>query len=293
VFTWDWSFMQWFVVASAAMTLPRPLAAIGAAGPILVQTFVAGWYVGHEPAAGPGLVVVFVLYNFTLLATGSAALVGSGWLARTLAELDKAQHQQAELAAMRERVRLSRDLHDLLGHSLATASLQGDLALTLLPTEPAAARAEMEGMATAARRALDDIQAVTYDEHAVTLAAEIAGATTLLGAAGIHTVVDLAEADLARPVEEALAWAVREAGTNTLRHSQATTWSLTTRRADGRIRLTIVNDGVPRPAVRGGDLPGGLVGVAARARALSGHATADHTADGHFRLDVEIPEDQR
>ncbi|GIJ54312.1 sensor histidine kinase [Virgisporangium aurantiacum] len=289
LFTWDWAIMQWFVVASAAMTLPRRLAVVVCAGPIVGQTVAAGWYVGHDPTVGPGLLVVFVLYTLTLITAGSAALVGSGWLARTLTELDEARHAQARLAATRERVRLSRDLHDLLGHSLATTSLQGDLALTLLPADPAAARAEMERVATVARRALHDIRAVTRDEHSVTLRSEIASATTLLGAAGVHTEIDLGESDLAGPVDEALAWAVREAATNTLRHSRATRWSVTTRNTSDRIRLTIVNDNALQDAARGDSLLGGLAGVAARAHLLSGRATAQFTPDGLFRLEVEIP----
>jgi two-component system sensor histidine kinase DesK len=291
-YSWDWSIMQWFVVASAATIVPRPWAAVVAAGPILGTTFVYGWYIVQYPAADPGFVAVATLYIFTLLAAGSTAIVGSAWLARTLTDLDRARHEQASLAAARERVRVSRDLHDLLGHSLATASLKGDLALRLLPTDPAAARAEMADLAAAARRALDDVRAVTHDAHAVTLRSEIEGATALLGAAGIHTAVDIAEPDLGR-AEEALAWVVREAATNTLRHSDATSWSLTVRRTAGRIRLTVVNDGAPPPDDRTGVEPGGLAGVEARARALSGRANAHHTADGRFRLEVEIPAEQQ
>ena len=289
VFTWDWAVMQWFVVASAAMTLPRPFAAVAIAGPILGHTLVAGWLTATDSGQGPGLIVTVTLYHFTLLTMGSIAIVGSGWLARALVDLDQAQREQANLAAARERVRVSRDLHDLLGHSLTTASLKGDLARTLLPTDPAAARAELEGLAAAARGALADVRAVMRDEHAVTLRAEIAGAVALLGAAGIHTAVDVADAPISRAVEEALAWAVREAATNTLRHSQATSWSVTVRRSAGRIRLSIVNDGASPEAGRAG----GLTGVTARARALSGTATTRRTAGGRFELEVEIPEEQR
>jgi two-component system sensor histidine kinase DesK len=288
LFTWDWAVMQVFVIASAAMILPPRIAAVAVAGPILGQTLVAGWE-GTHSGLGAGLLAVFMIYTVTLLTMGSIALVGSGWLARTLADLDRAQREQAGLAAARERVRVSRDLHDLLGHSLATASLKGDLALSLLPTDRAAARAELEDMAAAARRALKDVRAVTRDEHAVTLRSEIASAVALLGAAGIHTAVDVADFGLARPVEEALAWTVREAATNTLRHSRATRWSVTARRSADRIRLTIVNDGATQPEARAG----GLAGVAARARALSGHATTQRTSDGQFRLEVEIPEERQ
>src|SRR5262249_58599008 len=93
--------------------------------------------------------------------------------------------------------------------------------------------------------------------------------------------------DLARPTEEVLAWAVREGITNVLRHSQATTCSVTAARRDGIVRLEIVNDGA-RPSAGGGN---GLAGLAERAWALSGSVAGERTHGGRFRLLVEIPED--
>ena len=73
--------------------------------------------------------------------------------------------------------------------------------------------------------------------------------------------------------------------TNILRHSEAGTCSITARRQAGRIRLEIVNDGASPPMGEGT----GLAGLAERARALSGSASAQHTPDGRFRLSVEVP----
>jgi two-component system, NarL family, sensor histidine kinase DesK len=120
----------------------------------------------------------------------------------------------------------------------------------------------------------------------------------LLGAADTVTRVDVDLPEIARPVEEVLAWAVREGATNTLRHSRATSWTVTARsegRDDGdRLVLEIVNDGapaVPAAAVgpRDGDTGTGLAGLAERARAVAGTASAERTPDGRFRLLVEIP----
>jgi two-component system sensor histidine kinase DesK len=73
--------------------------------------------------------------------------------------------------------------------------------------------------------------------------------------------------------------------TNILRHSEAETCSITARQQAGRIRLDIVNDGASPPVAEGT----GLAGLAERARALSGSASAHHTPDGRFRLSVEVP----
>jgi two-component system sensor histidine kinase DesK len=129
---------------------------------------------------------------------------------------------------------------------------------------------------------------VTRGEHAVSLATEMEGAAALLGAAGIDARVDLdLVGPLPRPVEEVLAWAVREGVANVLRHSQARTCSITATRRDGWVRLEVENDGVWAPAGEGS----GLAGLADRARALSGTVATDGTHGGRFRLLVELPEE--
>jgi two-component system, NarL family, sensor histidine kinase DesK len=160
-----------------------------------------------------------------------------------------------------------------------------------LPTDTAAARAEIESLTGVARRALRDVRAVAHDEHAVSLDAELAAAAALLGAAGIATHIDVDLPDLPGSAESVLAWAVREGATNTLRHSEATVWSVTAGRAWGRAWLEIVNDGAPPDRAGDGDGDGsGLAGVAERARAVSGTASSGPLPGDRFRLRVEVPE---
>ena len=71
-----------------------------------------------------------------------------------------------------ERLRLSRDLHDLLGQSLSAVSLKGDLAVRLLGSDPSAAHREIESLTGVARSALRDMRAVAWDDHGVSLAGE-------------------------------------------------------------------------------------------------------------------------
>jgi two-component system sensor histidine kinase DesK len=248
---WDWSTMQWFVIASLAMLLPPAPALVAAVGLAVGQASLFGWEVLRTPGTGPGFATVATIYLFTLLVMGGGALYGSSRLVRVLEDLYSARTELAELAVGRERLRVSRDLHDLLGQSLSAVSLKGDLALRLLPTDAAAARNEIESLTGVARRALRDVRAVARDEHGVALPAELDAAAALLGAAGIATRVDVDLPGLAAPAEQVLAWAVREGATNTLRHSEATTWTVTGARQDGRVTLEIVNDGartvVPDP----------------------------------------------
>jgi two-component system sensor histidine kinase DesK len=292
---WDWSVMQWFAVASAAMVLRGRLAAVAALAPIVGTTAWAAWLVATEPGTGTALLLVVTGYQFSLLAMGGAALYGSARLVGVLAELSTARTELAELAVERERLRVARDLHDLLGQSLSAVSLKGDLALRLLPSDTAAARAEIEGLTGVARGALRDVRAVARDEHGVSLPSEVEAAAALLAAAGIDTRVDVDLPELsglAPPAAEVLAWAVREGATNVLRHSEATAWSLTGHRGAGRVTLEMVNDGAtPDDDARAGG--GGLAGLRSRAAAVAGSVSAGFLADGRFRLAVELPDGAR
>jgi two-component system, NarL family, sensor histidine kinase DesK len=285
-FGWDWATIQWFVIASAAMVFPRPLGAILATAPVVGTAVWA--VVAIENFSGDDVeAAVNVVYYLAIMGMGGAALYGSARLVRVLEDLYAARTELADLAVGRERLRVSRDLHDLLGQSLSAVSLKGDLALRLLSSDEEAARAEIEGLTGVARGALRDVRAVAHDEHAVSLTAEIDAAAALLSAAGIDTRIDVDASGLAHPVEEVFAWAVREGATNTLRHSDAAHWSVTVTRRARSVRLEIVNDGAPERIGRGS----GLAGLVERAGALSGSASGALVGDGRFRLLVEIPED--
>jgi two-component system sensor histidine kinase DesK len=278
-----WAPMQYFVMASAIMLLRGWPAGIAATAPLLAT---AAWVVAEAPPdAAAAQETVAVVYWIAGLVTGAVTLYGAARLVRVLDELEATRTELAELAIGRERLRISRDLHDLLGHSLSAISLKGDLARRLLPSNVHAARAEIEGLTEVARDALRGVRAITRDEHAVSLRTETDGAAALLSAAGIDARIEVDLPDLARPTEEVLAWAVREGITNVLRHSQATACSITAARRDAMVRLEILNDGA-RPSAGAGT---GLAGLAARARALSGSAVGGYTRGGRFRLLVQIP----
>jgi two-component system, NarL family, sensor histidine kinase DesK len=287
-FAWNWATTQNLVIMSAAMLLRGWLRVVVITVPIVV-TCIAGaltvaWY-DHGTVAQLLVITFYWLLNLTL---GGAALYGAARTARVVEELYTARTELAEVAIGRERVRVSRDLHDLLGQSLSAVSLKGDLAIKLLPHDTEGARAELESLTELARTALRDVRAVARDEHAVSLRGEIEAAGALLSAAGIeaHIDVDLPELPaLARPAQDVLAWAVREGTTNLLRHSEANTASITVARRGGVVRMEIVNDGVREPAGTGT----GIAGVVERARAVSGSASAS-ADDGRFRLTVAVPE---
>ncbi|MFD0659652.1 sensor histidine kinase [Thermocatellispora tengchongensis] len=230
-----------------------------------------------------GTVFAGFYYGLTVFITGFV-LYAVTRLVVVTRELSEARAELAEAAVLRERLRISRDLHDGLGRSLTAIALKGDLAARLVETEPGRARAEVGELARVAREAAQDVRRVARGYREMSLEQEVHRAVALLEASGVECQVNLADAELPRPVEEVLAWAVREGVTNVLRHSAATTCSITTSAAAGGVRLEIVNNG----ASAAGDGTGsGLAGLAERAAAVAGRVEAGRAGPEGFRLAVE------
>lgn len=278
--------MQWFVVASFAMLLPARVALITS----LVSSVLIGvWYASiTQGANAPTSEMAWAFcYWEALLFLGGAGLYGVTRLVRLMDQLQDARADLAELAIGRERLRISRDLHDLLGQSLSAVSLKGDLAIGLLArNDVPRAVGEIESLVTVARSALHDLRDIAHREPPIALSSEIERAVDLLASTGTETRVAMVADKLPPAVDELFAWALREGVTNVLRHSAATTCAIAIGRHGGIVRLEIVNDGA-MPASASGS---GLSGLAARAAALSGAATARPLGDGRFRLRVDVPE---
>lgn len=283
-FGWSWAATEILFFASVAMLLRGWLRVVGAGVPLLV-TILLSVFAFDSQHATPAQITYGAIDYLIDFALYPAALYGATRLVLVADELYEARTEQAESAVGRERLRVSRDLHDLLGQSLSAISLKGDLALRLLPVDSDRARSEVESLTEVARTALHDVMAITRDEHQVALHEEIDAAAALLTAAGIDVSLD---ADLPEPPDHAqqvLAWAMREGTTNVLRHSDARRCSITLRAADPGIGLEITNDGARETDGQGT----GLTGLAERAGAVSGTLQAGAAADGTFRLRVWIP----
>ncbi len=146
------------------------------------------------------------------------------------AELARAREEVAQLAASEERLRLARDLHDLAGQSLSMITLKSELAAKLLRRLPDCgdrdrALAQAEEVAAVSRQTLHDIREAISGYRRPTLAVEIITARAALESAGITTHDDaeltLLSGTFDPDAEAALAWCLREAATNVLRHSGA------------------------------------------------------------------------
>jgi two-component system sensor histidine kinase DesK len=219
------------------------------------------------------------------------AMTGVRQLVRTTIELRQARATVAQLAANEERLRLARDLHDLLGHSLSLITLKSELAGRMLPAHPDKAAQQVADIEQVSRQALVDVREAVTGYRRPRLAAELAGARVALTAAGVSAELP-AEPPLDGVPEEsesALAWALREAVTNVVRHSGAgrcTVEVLRRQTLDGAfLELTVEDNG---SGGSGKDPGNGLTGLAERLHKAGGTLEAGRVKRG-FRLVARVP----
>jgi two-component system sensor histidine kinase DesK len=223
---------------------------------------------------------------------GGFAMLGIRQLIRTMRELREARRTIADMAATEERLRLARDLHDLLGHSLSLITLKSELAGRMLPQRPEDAAVQVADIERVSRQALVDVREAVSGYRRPTLAVELAGARTALLAAGIEADLDPAQwtghERLAPDEEGALAWALREAVTNVVRHSGATRCAIAVTEAGSgdEVTLTVTDDG--RGAGPGQGPGNGLTGLEERLLLAGGRFEASGDADG-FALRASVP----
>jgi two-component system, NarL family, sensor histidine kinase DesK len=228
-----------------------------------------------------------------LLAYGLSRLAG---LAR---ELEGLHDQLARMAAVRERLRVARDVHDLLGLGLSAVALKADLIGALIGRDDGRAAAEIEEMSRICATVRADLRLVTSDGTRLSLVAELAAAKQILSSAGIEVRAALPGGSLPAAADEVLAPVLREAVTNILRHAAATACVIEVTACGGALRLHVENDGAAQRVTaaraaggRAGAGTGGLglANLDARVRAAGGWL-ATRQADGRFELTAELPLD--
>jgi two-component system sensor histidine kinase DesK len=187
------------------------------------------------------------LYEFVGVFGLGLAIFGLTRLADTVRELHETRAELAELAITRERLRISRDLHDLLSYSLSAISIKGEVARRLMDGAPEDAKRELDSVLILSRQALTEVRAMSSSYRHLSLSAEVSGAQAILGASGIDVQTHVVIPDeISGPVDTALATVLREATTNVLRHSDATSCTIRGFVAGGEYRFIVSNNGVRR-----------------------------------------------
>ncbi|MFJ7075941.1 sensor histidine kinase [Streptomyces sp. NPDC098781] len=230
---------------------------------------------------------------------GTVATTLTGLVVFGLSELTRLVHEahrtRAELTHMAveaERLRFSRDLHDLLGMSLTTIAFKCELARRLPPSKHARLQQELTEILETTQRAFIDVRAVSQTYRAMSLATEVETVFATLKNMGVHAEFRGSAGPLPSDIETTLATVLREAVTNMLRHSQVGTCVVRLHREQGAVRLMVANDGLDDrpPAAVGNARPGtGLDNLRDRIEAVDGRLTAEVTDGKWFSVTAVVP----
>ncbi|MET8669711.1 histidine kinase [Streptomyces tendae] len=252
------------------------------------------------------LLASVVLAGLVMVTGGflAATSIFSLWLLNAVYALDDAKETRVRLAVAEERLRFGRDLHDVMGRNLAVIALKSELAVQLSRRGRPEAVEQMIEVQRIAQESQREVRDVVRGYREAALEVELAGARGVLSAAGIVSEVTGETAGLPAEVQSALGWVVREATTNVLRHGDAKKVAVTVRMSEGRVVLTVENDGVTettgdglpggpggpgRSAGTGGTGGSGLSGLRERLSAVDGTLEAGPVGRGVFRLRAEVP----
>ncbi|MFC4145510.1 sensor histidine kinase [Micromonospora mangrovi] len=237
---------------------------------------------GAMPAAA-WVVVPFAVGTTVRLARESAA---------------RGRVDEARRLADAERLRVAREVHDVVGHGLAAIHLQAEVALHLLARRPEQAEAALTAISRTSREALDELRVtltvVRRDEPAGERAptpglAQLPQLRDRLAGAGLPVTVEVTGEPRALPVAVDLAAyrVVQEALTNVLRHAGPATATVRLQHAPTGVTVEVTDTG--RGPVGAPGAGHGLAGMRERVTALGGTCTAGPAPGGGFRVSARLP----
>jgi two-component system sensor histidine kinase DesK len=275
----NWSGLPIYLGVAYAMALPPKLAGRGVIA-ATVMTLVICAVIG-----APG--GTLALLTFETLTIGMLMLAFR--TSRILVvQLGEARGEVARLAANEERLRIARDLHDLLGHTLSLIVLKSEVASRLADRDPVKSLAEVDDIQAVARQALADVREAISGYRQRNLTDELQNVQSVLAAADIELTIKTSGTPLPDQVDGLFGWAVREGVTNIVRHSRARTATITVSRRGDDAVLRIVDDGTGGRD-HTGPAGNGLRGLEERVAASGGTVEAGPRPDGGFRLNVRVP----
>lgn len=161
-------------------------------------------------------------------------------------KLDQANQQIKELIKREERVRIARDLHDTLGHTLSLITLQSQLVQRLTEKDPDRAKKEAKEIESTSRSALRQVRELVSEMRSITIVEEIADMEQILSAAGIALHIknnqDFSYIPLLQ--QNIIGMCLREAGTNIVKHSQAKNCTVWFEEKEGFLSISVKDDGI-------------------------------------------------
>ncbi|WP_093779612.1 sensor histidine kinase [Streptomyces sp. yr375] len=275
-------FLPLFGLATGAVLRGRHLRSLGTAVAVLAGVIACvheGWN---------GLAIGYATWISTMVTAAILSLSGA------VRDLRAAREELARRAVEEERLRFSRDLHDLLGHTLSVIVVKSEAARRVAPRDMDAALAQVADIEAVGRQALTEIREAVTGYREGSLVTELDRARSALTAAGVEPSVDRSGPPPEPQTAALLGWVVREAVTNVVRHSGATRCRITVSGTPERTRLTVTDNGTgtgtgAQPADGCRPSGTGLTGLRERLTTAGGSLTAGPQPHGGFTVTAELP----
>ncbi|MBZ6260064.1 sensor histidine kinase [Streptomyces olivaceus] len=265
------------------------------AGHALVAHWLYRWLPpSGDSAASWGQEAVIATWVVAIAALSELARVRREQWARMRAERIRAARRRAD----EERLRIARELHDVLAHSISVINVQAGVGLALLDTDPEQARTALTTIKAQSKEALGEVRTVldTLRTPGDAPRAPAPGLDRLpelveqAAAAGLTVEVEGEVPRLSPGTGLAAFRIVQEALTNVVRHSGSRHARVRLDREGGTLRLCVDDDG-PATGTDAGGSGNGLAGMRERAAALGGTIEAGPRPDGGFRVLATLPAD--
>jgi signal transduction histidine kinase len=270
---------------------------------LLYVTFVWNGALMGEP--GPSLVeaVAIAAWMLVLVAVAEIVRVRRAYVGEVRERAREAERARAEEARRRqgeERLRIARELHDVLAHNISLMNVQASTALHLLDEHPQQARPALTAIKRASSEALGELRAVLDALRQVgeapprTPAPGLSGLGELVSQAAtaglpVETIVEGVARPLPARVELAAFRICQEAVTNVIRHAGPASARVRLAYGEGELVVEVDDDGRGAASNGGGGGGNGLVGMRERAAALGGSVEAGPRAGGGFRVRARLP----
>jgi signal transduction histidine kinase len=238
-----------------------------------------------------------------------AAIVG--WLAGDMVRAVRGYRQQLQLeqrrrameelqlARAQERLRVSREVHDVVSHSLSAIAVQAGVARLVLAGQPDQAGAALSAIETASRSALDELRSLLRqirdpedaEEAATPALNELPALIGKLRRAGLE--VSYHSTGQPRPYSTAVELSAyriaQEALTNVTKHASGARTRIQIDHGADELTITVVDDGSPSPIRSAASGGLGIPGMRERAGLLGGTLTAGRRSDGGFIVTAQLP----
>lgn len=202
------------------------------------------------------------------------------------AELILAQQELAEKSSAEERLRISRDLHDAVGHQLVALSLQLDVANRL----PESARgAHISTAQTLAKQMLTEVRgavSLLREERVDDLRTSLQRLIATIPEPKIHLSITCDIAQLNAETSRTIWRCIQEAVNNTVKHAQASNLWIDFSRRDDNFVLSVNDDGIGNEQFSEGN---GLIGMRERLESIGGNLAVHNKTDKGFTLKMTIP----